>query len=343
MAIAVQVFCGNKYGVNLLELEETLESEIVRFLGERSKDPYAREVVFADDTQSAVPPLERILQSLQSADFFGGGDKAIVIKNFDAMNDEDAAELVRFIKSENSGNALFIEALKFYRANNGKPKFRGTGVDFDYLKKNAQIREFKEIPEWEVHDWVRKRAAKYGFNLSVDNAHFFVDTVGIDTQTIDAEFKKLQIYAGAQKDLSWEILDQSLSRTGEATFAELQKCFGLAQRDAFLSQLDRIASDRSDWMGTLISLFYHSSTLLRIRELKAQQMSNDEIAKTIGVHPFKFNKGMYLQQSQSRSLAAWKKILIRLGESCGDIIQGHLNLRSDLELRLLSLFPLSRS
>lgn len=343
MSLSVQIFCGNKYGVNLLELEESLEMEIERFLGERKSDPYAREIIFADDTQSSTPPLERILQNLQSADFFGGGDKAIVLKNFDAMNDDDAAELVRFIKREDSGHALFIEANKFFRSPQGKAKFRGTGVDFDYLKKNAQIREFKEVPEWELQDWLRKRAAKYGFSLSVENAHFFVDTVGTDTQTLDAEFKKIKLYVGNQKDLSWEILDQILARTGEATFAELQKYFGLAQRDAFLSQLERIASDRGDWMGTLMSLFYYSSTLLRIRELKAENKSNDDIAKAVGMHPFKFSKGGYLQQAQSRSLVAWKKIIVRLGESCQDIILGQLNQRADLELRLLSLFPLSRS
>lgn len=338
----IQVFCGSRYGANLLELEESLEEAVGSFLGDRAHDPYAKEVIFADDTQSAVPPLERVFQSMQGSDFFGGGDKAIVIKNFDAMPDDQVVELVQFLKQEPSPHALFIESVKFQRDSKGKAKFRGTGVDWDFFKKNAKIQEFPNIPEWGIADWIRKRAGKYSFNLNQENALFFAEVVGTDTHTIDAEFRKLRLFAGESRDLSWEMLDQLLARTGEATFQDLQKYFGLAQRDAFLSQLDRIASDRSEWMGVLISLFYHSSTLLRIRELKNQNLAPDEIAKQIGMNAFSFkNKGLLLQ-SQSRSAPTWKKVMLRLGESTHDIVQGHLNLRSDLELRLLNLFPMSR-
>jgi DNA polymerase III delta subunit len=337
----IWVFCGNRYGVNWLDLEEAMDRVLVELLGERIKDPYASEVFFADDTQNPIPPIERILQGLQGGDLFGGGeDKVLIVRNCDALAESQIVELAEFLMHQKPTVPLLLEGQKFFRDDKKASK---AAAAWAFFRKQAKVYEFPAVAEWKTSEWLQKRADKYGFKLKTENAHFMIETSGSDTQVLDAELRKIRLHSPQVVDLNYELLDQLLARSNAGSYSELQKQFGLGQRETFLAHWERMGSERSEWIGLLAGLFGHCVILSQGAELLKEGVRSDVLPQELGIAPGLWKARQYAAQAVTRSPLIWRKILLQISEAMHQVTTGELISRYDLECRLLTLFPIARN
>ena len=153
------------------------------------------------------------------------------------------------------------------------------------IKEVGEVKEFNGFKFYEtqkVVDWILKTAKSKKLVLSNENATLLQSLAGSDLRTLDSELEKIKTYILPSNEIkkediinlsqdnedAFKVLDLWLKNDKFATFEELDK---LMQKDA---------------PQKIIALFQTTvKRWLRIK-LEAKYSDAQEIAKTIGAHPF---------------------------------------------------------
>ncbi len=172
------------------------------------------------------------------------------------------------------------------------------------LQKHTNYKEFNDLDEQGLARWLVELADQRGGKLSVSDARFLVDRIGINQMLLQNELSKLLSYSPSVTRSSIELLSEPLPQTN--VFQLLDAAFaGHTKRT-----LDVYEDQRRQGVEPLAILAMLAWQLHALATVKvAGQKTVEEIAKASKLNPYVVRKTK--QIADKRSLAEVKKCVRR--------------------------------
>jgi DNA polymerase-3 subunit delta len=154
----------------------------------------------------------------------------------------------------------------------------------------AHIKEYKQPKEGPLLNWIQEQARDKGGDISWDACRKMVELAGEDLRQLELEIDKLLLYAG-DRQLTEADVESLTSRTRGADVFELVDCVGRRQADEALRHLHQLLDENEPPLRLLAMLARQIRILIQVSELRAQRMSQSQIAKQLKLHPYVVKKG----------------------------------------------------
>jgi DNA polymerase-3 subunit delta len=280
----VRVFVGpNSYG-----LKQAVKSAKDKFTEEYGD--FALEVI--DGEESAY---EHVLMAIESVPFLSEKKMLIV---YNLGNIKEAAENPDSLleRAGDNDELLIIEP---------KPDKRSSYYRF--LKKNTELSEFKEPDEGELARWLVKQAQEKGTKLSLSDADYLIQRVGVGQEQAANELSKLIDYgAGISRD-TIDSLTEASPQT--SIFNLLDAAFGRNTKKA-MQIYDEQKSQGEEPIRIMAMLIWQMHLVAMVDAAGAR--TDQEIMNTSGLKPFTLNKSRSIARKMGRRRI--KETLSRMAE-----------------------------
>ncbi len=308
-------------GDDELAKSDALEKAIEKWLGPES-DSYARELYFGEELDPYV-----IAQSYDTMSLFAP-KKAILIRGIDKTSASSQEVLLSCFKQSNDGVAVFAEATKW----DARQALR------KYFSKHGTWLESKAPKAWDIPQWLNTRArVKYSRILSISDASYLKDLIGIDLNDLDMELSKLDTFLPEKSPILAKDIEEMVSPRNADIFV-FQNSMGMRDKAKMLHSLRSLVDSGDPAFLLCMRLYSHCLTLLRICSCLQKGKSDKEIADELQLnYYFHFRTQRYAEQAKSRPLALWKKIVSRLSRMELDFKQGRLSERFEIELAFAAM------
>jgi len=229
--------------------------------------------------------IEAVGAVLEAADTptFTLGTRLVLVMNADKWPLAERDRVAQYLADPAPGVCLTLVGEKFTKAE----KLR------KLLEKGGQVLAYELPKKRELVDWVKGRAKARKARLGAPEANYLVSRVGDDPELLEREIEKLATYA-AGAPITHETIDAICSPTIEARVYELTDAVGRHDRHGSFEVLESMyaTGDRASAevaRSVLFSLAKYVRQLLDALDLPAQMPAN-EVAGTLGVHPFTARK-----------------------------------------------------
>ncbi len=187
------------------------------------------------------------------------------------------------------------------------------------MKGKGFVKLFKQPRDWDMPNWIQERSRSKGGQISREATDLLVILVGNDLRLLDQEIEKLLIYADGRQVTTQDV-QALVSRARETSIFDLVDCVGRRQTDKALSLLHRLLDDGQAPLYLLSMVARQIRILLQIKDLQAQHLSQQEIAKRLSLHPYVVEKGH--AQAQNFAMSQLESAHQRLVEADWQIKTG---------------------
>ena len=148
----------------------------------------------------------------------------------------------------------------------------------------AHVRQFKQPKEWDLPSWIQQHARDLGGDISWDASKEVAALAGNDLRLLDQEIDKLLLYAEGRQVTKTDVRALT-SRAREPNVFRLVDCVGRREADKALRQLQHLLDEREPPLRLLGMLARQIRILIQVSELRAERMSQAELAKRLKLHP----------------------------------------------------------
>lgn len=201
--------------------------------------------------------------------FLSGGK----VKN---MIEQNTLSLEKYINNPNLDNILILVTEKLDERKN----------IVKLLKKKAEIID-KDVPILEI---LKKQ--KEGFKVDDYTLKYLIDYCNNDNEKIVNEFNKLKLFKCEEKMISMDDIDVVVMKSLEDNiFSLLDAITSRKKKKALKIYLD-LVENREDSNKILAMVMDQFRMIYKGKILAREKMRNDQIAKTLGIHPYRFQKAM---------------------------------------------------
>ncbi len=185
-----------------------------------------------------------------------------------------------------------------------EPKFDKRSVLYKTLKKKADFREFNELDEQGLARWLVTEAKARDGELSLSDASYLVQRVGINQLTASNELDKLLIYDALITRETIDYLTEQLPQS--SVFDLLDAAFsGNTKRAMELYQEQRTQQVEPQAIMGMIVWQVHVIAVVKANE----KLSPDEIARAAKLNPYVIRKTQSL--TRNLSLKQVKELVAR--------------------------------
>ena len=160
-------------------------------------------------------------------------------------------------------------------------------------------------------NWIRAQAERHGGSFSYAAAGELGNLVGEDTRLADQEIQKLLAYVNFARPVEPEDVQIAGVGSGQADIFAMVDALGQLDARTAMRQLGRILETQEAPLvfGMIVRQF---RLLLQTRELIDNGVSDGEIAKQTGMHPFV--AGKVIAQSRNFSLPVLEQLYRKLAD-----------------------------
>jgi DNA polymerase-3 subunit delta len=155
--------------------------------------------------------------------------------------------------------------------------------------KRAFVRSFKLPTEWELPNWILRRAKARGGSIDSRSASLLAELLGSDLRLLDQELDKLLIYADGQR-ITTEDVQLLVNRARETSIFELVDCVGRRETGRALQLLHSLLEDGQPPLYLLTMLARQIRILIQVSELLGQRLTLDEMVDRLKLHRFVVEK-----------------------------------------------------
>lgn len=226
---------------------------------------------------------EQMIAAIESIPFLA--TKKLVIIN-DLGSNKQATEQIEKLLDATSDTVDLIVV-------ESKPDKRS--VYYKTLKKRTNLEEFNEPDEHSLSKWLVDEAKARGAALSIGDAGYLVNRVGLNQQMLENELMKLAAYS---PKISRQTIDLLTEPSPEGTvFNLLDAAFsGNKQRTLALYESQRAQKVEPQAILAMIVWQLYPVTLIKA----AGERSIDEIARQTKLNPFVLRKSKSIADQMSR-------------------------------------------
>jgi len=186
-------------GTNKFVLQTALAALTAEFIREQGE-------IAVERLDGEEATFDRLRESLQSTPFLAN-KKMVILHNGSANKQfvEQAEKLLTELPE--TTEAVLVE-----------PKLDKRSSYYKFLKKSSELRDFTELDENGLAQWLVESAQAREGRLSISDARYLAERVGLDQQLLDNELDKLLLYAPA---VTRETIDLLTEPAPQSTIFEL--------------------------------------------------------------------------------------------------------------------------
>ncbi|HAU66535.1 MAG: polymerase III subunit delta protein [Candidatus Uhrbacteria bacterium GW2011_GWF2_39_13] len=275
--------------------------------------------------------LGEILGSARTLPFFGK-KRMIIVRQLisEVKTPEVQAWVTGFIDLPESSIVIFWETLE--------PKALEKRPLFKKLSEIAEVHSytFPQLHGSALNKWVQIRLKERGAIMETEALSSLVERVGPDLWRMDQEIGKLVAYAH-DKPITLEMVQKLVHENFEGKIFTLIDA--ISQRhplEAFrLLQEERLSGTDDHYLLTMLGR--QVRILLGIRAMLEENthVNKQEIAQTLGIHPFVAQKGM--SQAHGFTLDQLKRVHDLLFQFDYQLKTGHLDAQMAVDLTTIEL------
>lgn len=211
--------------------------------------------------------------------------KMVVVQDLSANQAADEALEQILERSSDTTEVLIVEG-----------KLDKRGVYYKQLKKLTDFREFNELDEAKLADWLAHEAKSLGANLSRGDGQYLVQRVGANQMLLSHELEKLTQYS---PKISRESIDKlTIENPSSTVFNLIDSAFSgnLAQALQIYDEQRRQRVEPQAIHGLLVWQMHNVS----IAAAAPAGMNSSDIAKQSGISPFVAQKSQRIAQKMGR-------------------------------------------
>lgn len=210
--------------------------------------------------------------------------RMIVVTGFEAISDDDQLELLKnYLR-----NPVETSVLVF--VSNGLDNRRNIST---ILRKGCEVVSFDSLDERNgAPNWIRDYVNREGCSIDTASAAYLVGMVGVDLMRLSNELEKLIAFVGDKGRITQDEIDELVRHSREHSNFELTDAVVEGNRKKALNLLHRIfdnASEAPQSLSLMIlgAIASNYRKMLGAKELMKQNAPNSEVAKIVGLPPFK--------------------------------------------------------
>ncbi len=179
---------------------------------------------------------------------------------------------------------------------------------YKWLNKNGCVTECLPQKEGMLRKWIAGYAGKEGKTISGAAVECLIERVGTDMEMLNNELDKLIGYVGKRVNIEAEDVDIICSGLTVSRIFDMIDAVALKEKDRALRLYSDLLANKESPMSILYLFTRHLNILLQVKECRGLGLSNNELAKKIGIPSFTVSK--YGKQAE---LFSRKKLLHMLG------------------------------
>lgn len=210
--------------------------------------------------------------------------RMIVVTGFEAISDDNQLELLKnYLR-----NPVETSVLVF--VSDGLDNRRNIST---MLRKACEIVSFEPLEERSgAPTWIRDYVTRGGCSIDQASAAYLVGTVGVDLLRLSNELDKLIAFVGDRGRITQDEIDELVRHSREHSNFELTDAVVEGNRKKALNLLHKIFDNASESQQSLSLMILGAIAsnyrkMLGAKELMKQNAPNSEVAKLVGLPPFK--------------------------------------------------------
>ena len=302
-------------------LKSKLDKNFIEMSYKEFDNPKFPDLIVAISTQPMM--FGKMLIVIDCVNYFKSKKKDSEESGFD---DEQIKQIENTLENANDNLDIVFKA---YSAPDSKKK---TSIDkrkkLFKLLSNYNSQEFNQIPAYktaELESWIDSQAKKHDLKINPDAVSLLLLQVGSNLRMLDSELEKLKVFA--KDKIATKEMIKEICVSNEDLFAFIDSAVQ-GEKIKALEQYNKLISTRYP-LSILATL--HTSLKDKIFiKANGTKYSQDEIAKLIGIHPYRVK--LELQKLKKVPL----KNLVKLKENLTDaeykIKTGQSNLSPEREI-----------
>lgn len=263
----------------LLRRLNQLQSEFINQHGELA----------VERIDAAVCELQTIIDAAQSLPFLS--DKKLVVVRELGNNKAANEKIEQIIDAVAPSTDLIIY----------EPSPDKRTAYFKALKSKTQLEEFEELDGRKLAPWLVGEAANLGGKISISDANYLVDRVGLNQAILASELEKLLIY---DKQVSRDSIDLLTEKTPQSKIFDLLDATFAGNKKRALELYEEQRAQRVEPQA-ILALIAWQLHLLALAKYGTGKTSA-EIAKDAKVNPYPVAKA----QNLARRIADEKLVLL---------------------------------
>lgn len=210
--------------------------------------------------------------------------RMIVVTGFEAISDDDQLELLKnYLR-----NPVETSVLVF--VSDGLDNRRNIST---MLRKSCEVVSFEPLDErGSAPTWIRDYVIRAGCSIDQASAAYLVGMVGVDLLRLSNELDKLIAFVGDKGRITQDEIDELVRHSREHSNFELTDAVVEGNRKKALNLLHKIFDNASESQQSLSLMILGAIAsnyrkMLGAKELMKQNAPNSEVAKLVGLPPFK--------------------------------------------------------
>jgi DNA polymerase-3 subunit delta len=183
---------------------------------------------------------------------------------------------------------------------------------FKTLQEKHCVVECQKLKGIALEKWAEAHIRKHGYVISSSAIKRIVDLAGSDLQSLSAELEKLMLYAGNEKSITNNAIDDLVRSSRQHGIFELIDAISRRDRNASLSLLSNLLGMGEHPLVVVAMMARHCRQILIVKECLHNGKSNRETGNIAQI-PF-FILEQFIRQSRSADLTSVQGMYIRLAD-----------------------------
>jgi DNA polymerase-3 subunit delta len=163
-------------------------------------------------------------------------------------------------------------------------------VQLAQREERGYVKRFDPPDAKALTRWIAERARKHGGEMEPQAAQQLAAVIGADLRLLDQEIAKLVTYVNAERSVTAADVDAVVPYVQAAVVFDLVDALGRRDGRTAAQTLHRLLDAGEHPLGLLAMIVRQFRLLIQVKELKAKGVSPQEIAQTLGIHPFPARK-----------------------------------------------------
>ncbi len=199
--------------------------------------------------------------------------RLIIVADLESFNSADWEELASYVRTPNKRCVMVL---------------LGAGLDrktknFKLLKEETFLLDFGKVKDYALERWASDFFRHRGVRISTLALKKLVDLAGSSLQTLSVEAEKLILYAGSEKVVEDQVVDELIQGSRQHGIFELTNAIARRDRISALRLLQNLL-DSGEYPGYINSMIaWQFRRILIAKEMLARGKSTTDIASRLNV------------------------------------------------------------
>ncbi|WP_323704703.1 DNA polymerase III subunit delta [Mammaliicoccus sp. Dog046] len=167
------------------------------------------------------------------------------------------------------------------------------------VKKNARLNKIEQMTEQEMKQWIKSYLNEQYKDIKEDALVTFIELTGIQFNIIKAELDKLILFIGDEAVINKQDVKDIVSRSLEQNVFLLTEYIQKGKKEQSINLLKDLINMKEEPIKLLALITSNYRLYYQCKILANKHYSEQQIAKTIGVHPYRVKLALRMVRNLS--------------------------------------------